>query len=60
MLAPPRGLEGEAALPAAPVGRLALALYGVGFSVLIVIGFFPQWLLPAVAGAASVFDKLVP
>jgi hypothetical protein len=53
-------LEGEPPLPAAPVSRLGLALYAVGFTVLLALGFFPQWLLPAVAGTAGVFSRLGP
>ena len=60
MLAPAAPLEGEAPLPTAPVGRLALALYAVGFTVLLAVGFFPQWVLPAVARTAAVFTRLAP
>ncbi len=60
MLTPAAPLEGEEPLPPAPVGRLALALYAIGFTVLLAIGFFPQWLLPAVAGTAAVFTRLAP
>jgi multicomponent Na+:H+ antiporter subunit D len=35
----------------------ATVLYSMGFVVLFVIGLFPQWLLPAVAGIASVFAQ---
>jgi formate hydrogenlyase subunit 3/multisubunit Na+/H+ antiporter MnhD subunit len=59
LLAPATPPPGEEALPAAPISRLALALYGVGFAVQVVLGFFPQALLPAVAGAAAVFSNLV-
>jgi formate hydrogenlyase subunit 3/multisubunit Na+/H+ antiporter MnhD subunit len=33
------------------------ALYALGFAVIFVVGLFPQWLLPAVAGAASAFAQ---
>jgi formate hydrogenlyase subunit 3/multisubunit Na+/H+ antiporter MnhD subunit len=42
----------EGRLPAA-----GIAVYGIGFTVLFVIGLFPQWVLPAVAGMASVFAQ---
>jgi formate hydrogenlyase subunit 3/multisubunit Na+/H+ antiporter MnhD subunit len=60
MLAPAAPLEGEPPLPTAPVGRMALALYALGFTVLLAVGFFPQWVLPAVARTAAVFTRLAP
>jgi multicomponent Na+:H+ antiporter subunit D len=60
MLTPAVPLEGEPPLPTAPVSRLALALYAVGFTVLLGLGFFPQWLLPVVARTAAAFTQLAP
>jgi formate hydrogenlyase subunit 3/multisubunit Na+/H+ antiporter MnhD subunit len=60
MLAPAPVLEGEPPLPAPPISRLALALYGVGFTVLVSVGFFPQWFLPAVTRTAAAFLRLAP
>jgi formate hydrogenlyase subunit 3/multisubunit Na+/H+ antiporter MnhD subunit len=60
MLTPAAPLEGEPALPTAPVSRTALALYAVGFTVLLAVGLFPQWLLPTVARTAAVFSQLGP
>jgi formate hydrogenlyase subunit 3/multisubunit Na+/H+ antiporter MnhD subunit len=40
------------------IGRVAAALYALGVSVILVLGVFPQWLLPAVANAASALAQL--
>jgi formate hydrogenlyase subunit 3/multisubunit Na+/H+ antiporter MnhD subunit len=60
MLAPATPPEGEETLPPAPIGRLALGLYATGFTVLLAVGFFPQWVLPAVTRTAAVFTNLAP
>ena len=60
MLAPAAAPEAEGAVLLAPVGRLALTLYAIGFTVMLAIGFFPQWLLPAVADTAAVFSQWGP
>jgi multicomponent Na+:H+ antiporter subunit D len=39
-------------------GRASAAVYGVGFAVVLVLGIFPQWLLPAVAATASALIQL--
>ena len=45
--------------PAAASGRrLTAALYALGFTVVLALGLFPQWLLPAVAETASAFSQL--
>lgn len=51
------GPEGEALEPLSP---LAIAVYGLGFAVVIVIGLFPQWVLPAVAGTADALSRFSP
>jgi formate hydrogenlyase subunit 3/multisubunit Na+/H+ antiporter MnhD subunit len=42
----------------APASRLGIALYGLGFACIFALGFFPQWLIPAVARTAAVFTAL--
>ena len=42
------------------VGRTTIALYALGMTVVLVLGFFPQWLLPAVADTASALARLSP
>ena len=40
------------------MGRLDAALFMFGFTVILALGLFPQWLLPAVAAAAAAFSRL--
>jgi hypothetical protein len=35
-----------------------VALYALGFTVVLVLGIFPQWLLPAVADTATALARL--
>ncbi len=60
-----RGLVALLARPATPdadevepVSVPALVLYGLGFATLLVLGLFPQWLLPTVANLSAVFTRL--
>jgi formate hydrogenlyase subunit 3/multisubunit Na+/H+ antiporter MnhD subunit len=62
-----RGLSSLLALPAGeeaapwrfpPLSRAAVALYALGFTVVLVLGIFPQWLLPAVADTATALARL--
>lgn len=62
-----RGLNSLLAQPAdeaAPlwsfptIGRTTIALYALGVTVVLVLGFFPQWLLPAVVDTASALARL--
>jgi len=48
----------DTAEPAA-LPPISLALYALGFVVVFVVGLFPQWLLPAVAGTASALAQYV-
>jgi NADH:ubiquinone oxidoreductase subunit 2 (subunit N) len=41
-------------------GRLATGLYGLGFTIVLALGLFPQWLLPLVADTASAFIRQPP
>jgi formate hydrogenlyase subunit 3/multisubunit Na+/H+ antiporter MnhD subunit len=41
-----------------PSGRLEAALFTLGFTVILGLGLFPQWLLPAVAETAAAFSRL--
>jgi formate hydrogenlyase subunit 3/multisubunit Na+/H+ antiporter MnhD subunit len=50
--------RGEQPDEAAPVGGPAAALYALGFVVLLTLGLFPQWVLPAVANAAGAFTVI--
>jgi multicomponent Na+:H+ antiporter subunit D len=40
--------------------RRAITLYAAGLVALLVLGLFPQWLLPAVTGAAGIFLRFTP
>jgi formate hydrogenlyase subunit 3/multisubunit Na+/H+ antiporter MnhD subunit len=62
-----RGLSSLLALPAGtepapwsfpPVSRASAVLYALGVTVVLVLGIFPQWLLPAVAETASALARL--
>jgi formate hydrogenlyase subunit 3/multisubunit Na+/H+ antiporter MnhD subunit len=62
-----RGLSSLLALPAGteaspwsfpPLSRASAALYALGVTVVLVLGIFPQWLLPAVADTASALTRL--
>jgi len=61
LLTPP-ATDAEAArlTPPEPLHPLAIAVYGLGFAVVVVIGLFPQWILPAVAGTAAALSRLTP
>jgi NADH-quinone oxidoreductase subunit N len=50
----------EAAADTPPESRIRIGVYGVSLVVLLVLGAFPQWLLPTVARAASVFTHVGP
>jgi len=41
-----------------PISRASAALYALGVTVVLVLGVFPQWLLPAVASTASALTQL--
>ncbi len=41
-------------------GRASIVAYGLGLAALLALGAFPQWVLPAVARAASVFTRFGP
>jgi formate hydrogenlyase subunit 3/multisubunit Na+/H+ antiporter MnhD subunit len=43
-----------------PLGPRAIAAYGLGFAVIFVLGLFPQWILPAVAGTADALSRVTP
>ncbi len=61
LLSPPATETDAARLPAAePLHPLAIAVYSLGFVVVVVIGLFPQWILPAVAGTAAALLRLSP
>jgi NADH:ubiquinone oxidoreductase subunit 2 (subunit N) len=47
---------GEVA-PGALSARLVIALIGVGLTVILALGIYPQWLLPAMARAAEAFIR---
>jgi len=62
-----RGLSSLLAVPAGaepapwsfpPVSRVSAALYALGVTVVLVLGIFPQWLLPTVANTASALARL--
>ncbi len=44
--------------PAVPSGRLDAVLFTIGFTVILALGLFPQWLLPAIAQTAAAFSRL--
>jgi formate hydrogenlyase subunit 3/multisubunit Na+/H+ antiporter MnhD subunit len=50
--------EAEAGGPTEQLHPIAIGLYGLGFVVLLVVGLFPQWVLPPVAGIAAVFGQI--
>ena len=50
-------LDPEEAGRRAISARLYIALVGVGLTVIIILGLFPQWLLPAMARAAEAFIR---
>jgi NADH-quinone oxidoreductase subunit N len=52
---PPVANPGDADHAVEPPSRLTVTLYGVGFAVVLVLGVFPQWLLPLVGLTAEVF-----
>jgi NADH-quinone oxidoreductase subunit N len=60
LLTPSREAVRKSERGAAQENRLALGVYGAALGVLFALGVFPQWLLPAIARAASVFTHLVP
>src|SRR5205085_149467 len=41
-----------------PAGRLDAALFTLGFTLILALALFPQWLLPAVAETAAAFSRL--
>jgi formate hydrogenlyase subunit 3/multisubunit Na+/H+ antiporter MnhD subunit len=41
-----------------PSGRLDAALFTLGFTLILALGLFPQWFLPAVAETAAAFSRL--
>jgi formate hydrogenlyase subunit 3/multisubunit Na+/H+ antiporter MnhD subunit len=41
-----------------PISRTSAALYALGATVVVVLGIFPQWLLPAVADTAAALARL--
>ena len=41
-----------------PISPASVALYALGATVVLVLGLFPQWLLPAVATTASALSRL--
>lgn len=51
-------VEGGATWSLPPLSRASAALYALGVSVILVLGVFPQWLLPAVANTASALAHL--
>ncbi len=53
--APAAGLS-----PPEPLSPLGIAVYGLGFAVVVVLGLFPQWILPAVAGTADALSHITP
>jgi formate hydrogenlyase subunit 3/multisubunit Na+/H+ antiporter MnhD subunit len=54
--------EGEPAPWAAALSahRSAIVVYGAGLAALLVLGAFPQWLLPAIARVTFVFTRVGP
>jgi formate hydrogenlyase subunit 3/multisubunit Na+/H+ antiporter MnhD subunit len=61
LLAPdPAVAVAPVAEPPEPLTPLAVAVYGLGFAVALVLGLFPQWVLPAVAGTAEALTRFNP
>lgn len=56
----PRAGEPEPWAEAFSTHRASIVVYGAGLATLLVLGAFPQWLLPAIARAAFVFTRLGP
>ncbi len=57
----PRGAEPEGLSPAAVQEKPGtMVAYGLGVVIVLVLGAFPQWILPAVTQAAAVFTRGIP
>ncbi|MCC7359135.1 MAG: hypothetical protein IT317_06645 [Anaerolineales bacterium] len=54
--------EESADLPGAPprLGPFAIAAYGLGVTLVLALGLFPQWMLPAVARTAEALFQISP
>jgi formate hydrogenlyase subunit 3/multisubunit Na+/H+ antiporter MnhD subunit len=50
--------EEGATRPAPVPAWLSISLLGIGLTVLLALGIYPQWLLPAIANAAQAFARL--
>jgi hypothetical protein len=44
--------------PPVPTGRLDAVLFTLGFTIILALGLFPQWLLSPVAETAAAFSRL--
>jgi NADH-quinone oxidoreductase subunit N len=56
----PREGQPETWAEAFSTHRLSIVAYGAGLAVLLALGAFPQWILPAIARAAFVFPNIGP
>ena len=60
LLSPREGQPAGFSLAGVQEKPRVMLVYGLGLAVILVLGAFPQWLLPAVAQAAAVFTRAGP